>query len=472
MLFHSQPFLLLFLPLTLAGYYAAAARPRLRLWLLVAASILFYGYWEIRLVPLLVVSVVGNWLLAHLATRGRAGGHWRRRLPWLGVALNLAVLGVFKYADFFADSLGLMFGFAHERWNIILPLGISFFTFQQISYLVDLRRGEAPVYDFLDYALYVTFFPQLIAGPIVRHHEIIHQYRDDPWRPGLARRLSRGLALLVMGLFKKVVLADGLALIADPIFARAAGTASALAAAPLGFAEGWLAALCFTFQLYFDFSGYTDMAIGLALMFGLTLPINFDAPYRATSIREFWRRWHMTLSRFLRDYLYFALGGNRRGARLQAAAAMGTMLLGGLWHGAGWTFVAWGGMHGVAVVVNHWWRRTGIALPWPLAWALTMGFVVVGWVLFRAADFPAAFHMLGAMAGAGGIALDVLEAPKDLWLLPLAAVLAILGPTAYRLAHARLEPRPALAAGLAVALVYVTLSVGGGDNAVFIYFQF
>ncbi|MFQ5954347.1 MAG: MBOAT family O-acyltransferase, partial [Kiloniellales bacterium] len=313
MLFHSQVFLLLFLPPTLAGYYAAASRPRLRRWLLVVASLLFYGYWEIRLVPLLVGSVVGNWLVAYLATRPQAGIEWRHRLPWLGVALNLAVLGVFKYADFFADSLGMLFGVTHDPWNIILPLGISFFTFQQISYLVDLRRGEAPVYDFLDYAVYVTFFPQLIAGPIVRHHEIIHQYREDPWRPGLAQRLSQGLTLLVMGLFKKVVLADGLALIADPIFARAAGVASGLGELPLSFAEGWLAALCFTFQLYFDFSGYTDMAIGLALMFGLMLPINFDAPYRATSIREFWRRWHMTLSRFLRDYLYFPMGGNRRG---------------------------------------------------------------------------------------------------------------------------------------------------------------
>ncbi len=472
MLFHSQVFLLVFLPLALAGYYAAAARPGFRRWLLVAASLVFYGYWEIRLVPLLVCSVSGNWLLAWMATRARGGVEWRRRLPWIGVAFNLAVLGVFKYTDFFAASLAGLFGADHQPWNIILPLGISFFTFQQISYLVDLRRAGAPLYSFVDYAVYVTFFPQLIAGPIVRHDEIIFQYRQDPRRQGLAERLSRGLSLLVTGIFKKVVLADGLALIADPIFARAAGSAASLAQAPISFAEGWLAALCFTFQLYFDFSGYTDMAIGLALMFGFVLPINFDAPYRATSIREFWRRWHMTLSRFLRDYLYFPMGGGRHGRLNQGRAAMVTMLLGGLWHGAGWTFVAWGGLHGIAVIANHGWRRAGLSLPSPLAWAATMLFLVVGWVLFRAEDFAAATRLFEAMAGIGGFSLDTLAVPKNPWLLPLAAALAIVGPTAHRLAHEVLAPRRVLAAGLAVATVFATLLVGGGENAVFIYFQF
>jgi len=472
MLFHSQVFLFVFLPLTLAGYYAAAARPGLRRWLLVVASVLFYGYWEVRLVPLLVCSVTGNWLLARMALRAGGGVDLRRWLPWLGVAFNLLVLGVFKYADFFAASLTGLLGVEHEPWNIILPLGISFFTFQQISYLVDLRRAGAPLYSFVDYAVYVTFFPQLIAGPIVRHDEIIFQYRRDPWRPGLAERLSRGLALLVMGLFKKVVIADGLALIADPIFARAAGSAASLARAPLTFAEGWLAALSFTFQLYFDFSGYTDMALGLALMFGFVLPINFDTPYRATTIREFWRRWHMTLSRFLRDYLYFPMGGSRRGRLNQGRAAMVTMLLGGLWHGAGWTFVVWGGLHGLAVIANHGWRRAGLRLPTPLAWVATMLFLVVGWVLFRAADFAAATQVLAAMSGLGGFALDTLAVPKHPWLLPLAAVLATVGPTAHRLANEVLMPRRTLAAGLAAATVFITLMVGGGENAVFIYFQF
>jgi D-alanyl-lipoteichoic acid acyltransferase DltB (MBOAT superfamily) len=468
MLFHSQIFLLLFLPLALAAYYAYATRPTLRRWILIVASILFYGYWDVRLVPLLVGSVTGNWLIAYVATRTRGRTDPGRYLPWIGVAFNLLLLGIFKYADFFADSLAAVLGSGHRPWNIILPLGISFFTFQQISYLVDLRRGEAPLYAFTDYALYVSFFPQLIAGPIVRHHEVILQYRADPWRDGLYERLSRGLALLILGLIKKVIIADGLALIADPIYARAGGAAGPV----VGFADGWLAALGFTFQLYFDFSGYTDMAIGLALMFGFVLPINFDIPYRATSIRGFWRRWHMTLSRFLRDYLYIPLGGSRRGAVVQTRAALITMLLGGLWHGAGWTYVAWGGLHGVALIVNHLWRRTGLRLPAGLAWALTMLFVIAGWVLFRAEDFAAALNVLEGMAGLHGPALDAVATVNDLWLLPTAAVLAIAGPTGHRLAHEIMPPRRLAAAALAMALVFVTLTAGGGDNAVFIYFQF
>ncbi len=242
--------------------------------------------------------------------------------------------GPVQICRFFAGTITALTGDAHQGFNIILPLGISFFTFQQISYLVDLRRGQAPVYSLTDYALYVSFFPQLIAGPIVRHNQVIFQYAADPRRDGLEERLARGCTLLIIGMAKKMLLADGLADIADPLYAAGGGVSAG---------EAWLAAVAFGGQIYFDFSGYSDMAIGLGLMFGIVLPANFDRPYAATSIRDFWRRWHMTLSGFLRDYLYIPLGGSRRGHIRQVGAILATMLLGGLWHGAGWTFIALGG---------------------------------------------------------------------------------------------------------------------------------
>jgi D-alanyl-lipoteichoic acid acyltransferase DltB (MBOAT superfamily) len=327
MLFNSQVFLLVFAPLTLLVWYRVAAHPRARVWTLVAASFLFYGYWEVRLVPLLAASILLNWLLARHAPR--------RLVAPLGVAANLAVLGVFKYADFFAGTLAALLGREHTSFGIILPLGISFFTFQQISYLVDRARGRAPLYGLGNYALFVSFFPQLIAGPIVRHDQIIGQYHLDPLRDGLHERIGRGLVLLAAGLVKKVAFADQLAGVADPVFSAVLENAS------LTPADAWCGVLAFGFQIYFDFSGYSDMAIGLALLFGLVLPVNFEAPYRAVSVIDFWRRWHITLSTFLRDYLYIPLGGSRHGPARQALALLTTMLLGGLWHGAAWP--SWSG---------------------------------------------------------------------------------------------------------------------------------
>lgn len=460
MLFHSQLFLLVFAPLTLAAYYIFAESLVIRKWVLILASILFYAYWDPRLAPFLVGSVVVNWLF------GRAIGRRGSAFTIVaGVGLNLLTIGFFKYANFFADSLALIGGGDHQPWNIVLPLGISFFTFQQISYLIDSRRDGTPAYAFTDYALYVTFFPQLIAGPIVRHDEIIHQYAASPLRDGLYERLSRGLALLVIGLVKKSFIADNLALMADPLFAQA------VQGGDLTLGEGWTAATAFGLQIYFDFSGYSDMAIGLGLMFGLTLPDNFNAPYRACSIRDFWRRWHMTLSRFLRDYLYVPLGGNREGSTRLVIALIVTMLLGGLWHGAAWTFVVWGGLHGVALAVEYLWRRTGLALPPPLGWLVTMLFVFVAWVLFRAETFGSAVHILSAMAGGGGWSLSVTGVEHP-WLILVATLVAILGPTAKRVTDEWLKPRSYFAHAVAAALVLVLLRAGGGDNSDFIYFQF
>ena len=460
MLFNSPIFLTFFLPVTIIGYYLLADKPGWRKGWLLLASLVFYGYWDIRFLPLLLVSVVMNWSLAEIF--GKKG---HPALPLVGVGANLVIIGIFKYANFFTGNLLLAAGGHFNPWDIVLPLGISFFTFQQISYLLDLRRGRAPLYPLRQYALYVTFFPQLIAGPIVRHNELIDQFDLAPLREGLAERLSRGLILFLIGLFKKVVLADKMAEIATPLFTLIAGGKS------LTLAEAWVAAGGYTLQLYFDFSGYSDMAIGLGLLFGFTIPINFNAPYRARSVRDFWRRWHISLSRFLRDYLYIPMGGNRFGVPRQILALMATMLLGGLWHGAGWTFVLWGGWHGIGLVVNHFWEKTGFKLPRALAWLMTILFIIFGWVVFRSETLPHAWAMLAAMTGWDGWSLVVNDVPHR-WSVLLFALPALLGPTSQKLALEKLTPRPVYAALAAGLFFYLVLFIGDEGYSEFVYFQF
>lgn len=460
MLFNSQTFILLFLPLTVAGYYLLGGVERSRLWLLSVASLAFYAYWDIRFVPLLLFSVAANWLLS-LAY----GRYPLKQLVFAGIALNLLIIGVFKYSNFLLENVYAVTDQPFHPWHLVLPLGISFFTFQQISYLVDLRRADAPTYPFYKYLTYVTFFPQLIAGPIVRHNEIVAQFDLPPRRAGYEELIARGAALFVIGLFKKSVLADGLAQTATPLFDAAAS------GQVLSFAEAWIAASSYALQLYFDFSGYSDMAIGLGLLFGFELPINFDAPYRAVSIRDFWRRWHITLSRFLRDYLYIPLGGSRRGPSQQVMAVVVTMLLGGLWHGAGWTFVLWGGLHGAALAVNHGWQKTGIRLPVLLAWFVTLLVVVVAWVLFRAASVESAVSIYRSMIGMHGLALAA-DGTPELWLFVLAASAAVLGPTSQQMAYTMLRPTRSMAILVALALVTLTVRLGDAGYSEFIYFQF
>ncbi|MBV8591232.1 MAG: MBOAT family protein [Acetobacteraceae bacterium] len=457
MLFNSQVFIVFFLPLVLCGYYALAAyRPWRQAWVILA-SLGFYGWWDVRFVPLIAGLTLANWAVAQAFGKFRA--NW---IPVAGVGMNLAVLGVFKYADFFRGTVFGLLGEPWHQWSLVLPLGISFFVFQKISYLIDLKRGDRHIYGFLDFGMFVTFFPQLIAGPLVRHNEIIHQFRADPRGPAMWENLGRGLVLFLLGVAKKVVLADTLAQICDPIFAKTG---------VLTGAEAWAATGAYTLQIYFDFSGYSDMAIGLALMFGLHIPFNFNAPYRAVSIRDFWRRWHMTLSRFLRDYLYIPLGGSRCGRVRQAANVVTTMLLGGLWHGANWTYVAWGGLHGAALAVNHLWSERGLRLPRPLAWMATMLFVMACWVLFRSPDFSRAFSILGSMAGLEGFGSIRLDRE---YLLALAAgvALAVFGPTSQEVALTRLAPRPWIAVPVGIAAVWMLLLIGGRLQNVFIYFQF
>lgn len=459
MLFHSQEFLLLFLPLVLALAIALEGRRAPREWVLIAASFAFYGWWDIRFLPLLAASVVLNWAV------GQGFARWRA-LPvvWVGVPANLAVLGYFKYRDFFAESLGALTGTPIDPAGIVLPIGISFFTFQQISYLIDLKRGRAGPYGLREYALYISFFPQLIAGPIVRHHEFIPQLGHAPDAGDRWERLAGGFAFLFIGLVKKVGLADQLAPHVDAVYAQANAGAVAML-------DAWTATGAFALQIYFDFSAYSDMAIGLALMLGLRLPYNFDAPYRAVSIRDFWRRWHMTLSRFFRDYLYIPLGGNRHGIAVQAGALIATMALCGLWHGAGWTFVLWGLAHGAAMVVALLWRQVLPVPPAAVGWAITLSFTTIAWVPFRAESAGAAWTVLTAMAGLGGdLAPGGREFSVELFVAGWALVL--LAPTSQKLVTELLKPWRAAYALAGVGFAYIVLELGKGQPAEFIYFQF
>ena len=457
MLFNSFIFLFAFLPAALLAHWAVERfRPEWRLAVLLGLSLFFYGYWDWRFVPLLAGSIVLNWLVANAFVRSGLS-----ILIPLAIAANLLVLAIFKYFNFFADLAAYIPGLPTRHFEIALPLGISFFTFHHIMYLTDLKKGTAPLYDPVRYGLYIAFFPQVLAGPLVRWSEIMHQFGERPYRrPDADERFARGLMLLVCGLAKKTLLGDPLSEFVNPIFQAAAeGKAIALG-------EAWQAMLGFTFQIYFDFSGYTDMALGLALLFGIVLPQNFDVPYRSISLQDFWRRWHMTLSRFLRDYLYIAMGGNRKGLAIQLGALVTTMTLGGLWHGAGLTFVAWGAAHGLVLGAGVLWRRAGLSMPRPAGWALTMMFVMLTWVLFRATSFEAALRGSEGLVGLGG------ADPSIKWrTILVAALVAVLGPTAWTFVH-RLPPRRWIAIGFAILLVVVLFKIGDDANYEFIYFQF
>lgn len=459
MLFTSQAFLLLFLPAVLLAYHLLARTVTQRLLLIVASSLFFYAWWNPRFLPLLLGAVSINWMLGRLISNS---AHPRFLLA-CGVTINLAVLAVFKYADFLIGTWFHIVGGAAPHFDIVLPLAISFFTFQHIAYLVDSARGHTSRYSWLEFVSYVSFFPHLIAGPIVRHGELIPQFQASPRRPGTAEMAGRGCILFTLGLFKKVVLADEMAALADPVFgASLAGQIPELQTA-------WVAATAYSLQLYFDFSGYSDMALGLAGLFGLTLPINFDCPYQSTSLRDFWRRWHMTLSRFLRDYLYIPLGGNRVGQGRMLLIIMATMLLCGLWHGAGWTFVAWGGFHGAGICFQHLWGKIGWRMPKLLGWLLTMVFVIFGWVLFRAESFESARLVMTGMLGGGDAEVLV----KDKFgILLLGGILAALGPSAQRYASAIARPSRTLAIVLGLTATLIIMRVGAGRSLDFIYFQF
>ncbi len=405
MLFNSYEFVFLFLPISLSIYYWLGKHHQYKssIGWLVACSLFFYGWWNPSYLKLILASMFFNYIIGVMLS----GKNKSKFLLTTGVSANLALLGYYKYVDFFIENANLLFGADYNLRHIVLPLAISFFTLQQIAFLVDSYRGQTKEYSFLQYALFVSFFPQLIAGPIVQHREMLPQFTRKIAEQVNARNLMAGLVLFFMGLGKKVLLADRVAEYASPIFA-----AAEQGLAP-SFFEAWTGALGYTVQLYFDFSGYADMAIGSALMFGIRLPINFNSPYKSASIIEFWRRWHMTLSRFLRYYLYFSLGGNRKGDFRRYVNLLLTMLIGGLWHGAGWTFVVWGAMHGVCLAINHGWRSFKAKLGAGnnkfrkvrelMSVALTFLIVVVAWVYFRAESLEAANRIIQGMAGSNGV---------------------------------------------------------------------
>jgi alginate O-acetyltransferase complex protein AlgI len=402
MLFNSYQYILLFLPISLITYFILNHYRLIRaskFWL-VLVSIFFYGYWNLIYVPLLVGSILFNYLLGTLMLKKTSVLFSKKILLIIGLSGNIALLAFFKYTDFLIGIVNNFKDVPTSFLHIILPLGISFFTFTQIAYLVDIYRGFVKEYSLLNFFLFVTFFPHLLAGPIIHHKEMMPQFDRIKNKILNYKNLSGGLYLVAIGLFKKIIIADTFAIYANAGFNSAHS---------LYFLQAWITSLSYTLQLYFDFSAYTDIAIGSSLMFNIVLPVNFNSPYRALTIQDFWRRWHITLSRFLRDYIYIPLGGNRRSEGRLLVNLTITFLIGGLWHGAGWTFVFWGFLHGLAMVVHRLWQKSGLVLPNLVAWFLTFQFVNAAWVFFRADSFKTAVNILEGMCGLNGFNFPSLQ---------------------------------------------------------------
>jgi len=392
MLFNSYEFIFLFLPITFFIYFYLNKKhlTEASKGFLVFASLFFYSWWSIAYLPLILISMIFNYSLGReLSKKQKVKKYYNKKtLLTIGIIINLLLLGYFKYYDFFIENFNMLFNTEVPLLHLLLPLAISFYTFQQIAYLVDSYREETTEYDFLNYATFVTFFPQLIAGPIVHHSEMMPQFAKLQNKVKNYHNIALGLFIFSMGLFKKVAIADTFAIWATKGFDSTEQLDMALA---------WITSLSYTFQLYFDFSGYTDMAIGIALLFNITLPINFDSPYKAISIQDFWRRWHITLSRFLKDYIYIPLGGNRKGEGRTYFNLFATFVLGGIWHGAGWTFVFWGILHGTALVIHRLWQSAGFKLNRIISWFITFNFINIAWVFFRAKEFDDALKVLHGM---------------------------------------------------------------------------
>jgi len=404
MLFNSYEFIFVFLPLTFFIYFYLNQKKLTEAskGFLVFSSLFFYSWWNIAYLPLILSSMLFNYVIGNVLAKHRHEDRAknistqisRKSILAIGIIANIGLLGYFKYSDFLIENINYTLSSDVPLLDLALPLAISFFTFQQIAYLVDSYRRETTEYDFLNYAVFVSFFPQLIAGPIVHHKEMMPQFADIRTKVINYKNISLGLFIFSIGLFKKVVIADSFSVWANAGF----DTASTL-----NLFEAWATSLSYTFQLYFDFSGYTDMAIGTALLFNIKLPINFYSPYKATNIQNFWRRWHITLSRFLRDYVYIPLGGNRNGNFQTYNNLMATFILGGIWHGAGWTFVFWGFLHGMALVIFRLWNQLGLKLWTWLAWVITFNFINITWVFFRAEEWGDAVRVLKGMIGLSGV---------------------------------------------------------------------
>jgi len=458
--------------------------------ILVVASLIFYSYWNPKFVLLILFSITFNYLCGR--SLEKTEGLRARACLVLGIAVNLGLIGYFKYSNFFLENISRLAGRSFQYRDIFLPLGISFFTFQQIAYLVDCYKGLTRENKFVHYALFVAFFPQLIAGPIVHHADVIPQFRKKRTYRINYENIAFGLCFFSLGLFKKTVIADSFsAWVADGFDSNAA----------LTFLEAWGATLSYTFQIYFDFSGYSDMAIGLGYFFNIKLPTNFNSPYKATSIIDFWRRWHMTLSAFIRDYLYIPLGGNRRGPARRFVNLLVVMFLGGLWHGASWTFVFWGLLHGFLMCINLVFRRIfqkiNYTLPSAAAWCLTFFSVSFAWVFFRAESFGRALGICKGMLGLNGVVvrskhlpegvaailnrLNIhtvwtrpwhLDPPEQRNMLIVAFVICLFLPNVREWTSKTVTARPRLSAAVFVGCVFFTAFIFTGRVAEFLYFQF
>jgi len=463
-LFSSLEFIFVFLPLTWLAFYGACRWLGLSvaLGMLALASVVFYGWWRPDGLLLFLGSVTANYGVSRLIK-----GKDRRSLAWFfaGLSLNLGALCYFKYSAF-VSSLFVKIGWLGQPMEqLTLPLGISFFTFTQIAYLVDRARGEAPPQTFMRYLLFVSFFPHLIAGPVLHHRQIMPQFErlEFNWPNN-----ATGLFVFAVGLAKKVVIADPVGRLVDLGFSKALD---------MGPVHTWIVLAGYTVQLYFDFSGYSDMAVGLGKMFGVDMPWNFDSPYRCTSLAEFWRRWHITLSNFFKDYVYIPLGGARCGAAQQSFNLLLTMALAGVWHGAGWTFIVWGVMHGIGLVINHLWRARFAPMPRLLGWCLTMAVVIPGWVLFRASDLTQAWEIFRRLRGAeAGDVLSPLPELEGLGqvmaTLLLGLIIALACPNTKRLAELH---RPTACWTLWTGLMLFTallFILGNQQQPEFLYFNF
>ena len=425
MLFNSYIFIFLFLPATVLLFHLLrrAGVARGAIFSLVMASFIFYAWWSFKYLFLLLGLMAVDFFIARQILLWRAShrGH-AKALVVTGLIINLAALGYYKYANFFVDNVNALFGLDLFLATIVLPIGISFFTFQKVAFLVDLYQHKITKFNLLDYALFVTFFPQLIAGPIVHHSEVIPQFARLGKVP--TSDIVLGITIFIIGLSKKVLLADNAALYVSPQID------AVFNGAHLDLLAAWSTMLAYTAQIYFDFSAYSDMAIGIGLLFGIKLPVNFDSPYKSLGIIEFWRRWHITLSRFLRDYLYIQLGGNRKGQSRRYLNLYMTMVLGGIWHGAGWTFLIWGALHGIYLIINHGWHaflrmfsletvaKTRLFISF--SWLITFLAVVLAWVFFRAPNLDTALDILSSMSGHYG--LGAIDKPLE-WVVPFGILL-------------------------------------------------
>lgn len=484
MLFNSYEFLFLFMPLAVGGYFFFGSRSRSELanvWL-VLVSLFFYSYWNALYLPLLLLSIGVNYAVSGLILRGRAGGGEACR-RWLltGIVFNAGLLGYFKYTDFFLENMNML-GASFNLLHIILPLGISFFTLTQVAYLVDCYRGEVALESrgLVNYALFVSFFPHLLAGPILYHGDMMRQFSDATLSRVNWENMARGSAFFIIGLAKKTIIADSLAPFVNASYSHVGA---------LTLIDSWLAAICYMMQLFFDFSGYSDMAIGLALMLNIRIPFNFRSPYRAYGIADFWRRWHISLGTWVKNYLYIPLGGNRAGEGRTLINLFICMVIVGFWHGAGWTFIVWGALHGAGLVVNRVWKRESLPMWRPLGYALTLLTVLVGWVFFRAASVGDALTVLTAMAGGSGLLLPkelvnfaamylgITTAPLSLWYLgmqgALLAVVAVVAATVLPssqeiVARLRFSYRYALVLAVLMVIAITYLS----NYSEFLYFQF